>query len=181
MEQKNQILINIDDIKPNKEQPRKHFDKDSLVELSESIKQYGILSPILVQRKKDWYEIIAGERRYRAAKLAKLDTIPVVLLEENRQKLLEISIIENIQREDLNPIEIAQSYKKLMFEFHLTQEQIAKRIGVSRPAVTNVLRLLKLDKRVQQFIIDEKLSEGHGRLLLEIKEDDDYQYEYAKK
>lgn len=163
-----EMLVKISKVEPNRSQPRKQFDEDALLELSESIKQYGVLQPLLVSDKKDFYEIIAGERRWRAAKIAGLKEIPVIVKEFNKQEIVEISLIENIQREDLNPIEEAMAYKRLMEEFHLKQDEIAERVSKSRTAVTNSMRLLKLDERVQQMLIDEMISAGHARALLGI-------------
>ena len=163
-------VLKITEIAPNKEQPRKKFDEDALIELSESIKQFGLLQPILVQKQKDYYEIVAGERRWRAAKIAGLKEVPVIIKEFTPVELAEISLIENIQREDLNPIEEAQAYKRLLEEFHLKQDEIAERVSKSRTAVTNVMRLLKLDERVQQMLIDDKLSAGHARALLAVED-----------
>ena len=163
-------VLKITEIAPNKAQPRKKFDEDALIELSESIKQFGLLQPILVQKQKDYYEIVAGERRWRAAKIAGLKEVPVIIKEFTPVELAEISLIENIQREDLNPIEEAQAYKRLLEEFHLKQDEIAERVSKSRTAVTNVMRLLKLDERVQQMLIDDKLSAGHARALLAVED-----------
>lgn len=174
------FMININKAEPNREQPRKRFDEDSLLELAESIKQYGILQPLIVQRKNGYYEIVAGERRWRAAKLAGLKEIPVVIRELNDQQIMEISLIENIQREDLNPIEEAQAYKRLLTEFHLKQDELAERISKSRSAITNSMRLLKLCSKVQQMIIDEQLTMGHVRPLITI-EDPEEQYAIAQK
>ena len=148
-------MVKISLVEPNREQPRKHFDEDGLLELAESIKQYGILQPLLVQEKNGYYEIIAGERRWRAAKLEGLKEVPVIIRKLTDQQIVEISLIENIQREDLNPIEEAQAYRRLMEEFHLKQDEIAERVSKSRTAVTNSMRLLKLSKQVQQMVIDE--------------------------
>lgn len=164
------LLVKLSSVEPNLNQPRKQFDEDALLELSESIKQYGILQPILVTAKKDYYEIIAGERRWRAAKLAGLKEVPVIVKEFNEQELVEISLIENIQREDLNPVEEAMAYKRLIDEFHLKQDEIADRVGKSRTAVTNSMRLLKLDEKVQQMLIDEMITAGHARAILAIPE-----------
>lgn len=171
-------LVKLSQIEPNREQPRKHFDEDSLLELAESIKQYGILQPLLVQKKKDYYEIIAGERRWRAAKLAGLKEVPVIIRDLTEQQIVEISLIENIQRENLNPIEEAQAFRKLMEEFHLKQDEIAERVSKSRTAVTNSMRLLKLSKQVQQMVIDEMISTGHARCLISI-EDQELQHQLA--
>lgn len=178
MQKEQTNLLKISMIEPNREQPRKQFDEDALLELAESIKQFGILQPIIVQKKDSYYEIIAGERRWRAAKLAGLKEVPVILKEFSNQEAVEISLIENIQRENLNPIEEATAYKRLMNEFHLKQDVIAERVSKSRTAVTNFIRLLKLDDRVQQMVIDEMLSTGHARTLLAI-EDRDEQYRIA--
>ena len=167
-------------IEPNREQPRKKFDEDALQELSESIKQYGILQPLLVSDKKDYYEIVAGERRWRAAKMAGLKEVPVVVKEFSTQEIVEISLIENIQREDLNPVEEARAYKRLIDEFHLKQDEIAERVSKSRTAVTNSMRLLKLDSRVQQMMVDEMISAGHARAILAIS-DPEQQYNAAMK
>ena len=169
---KTEMLVKISKVEPNRTQPRKQFDEDALVELSESIKQFGILQPLLVSDKGDYYEIIAGERRWRAAKLAGLKEVPVIIKEFNDQQVEEISLIENIQREDLNPIEEAMAYKRLINEFKLKQDSIAERVSKSRTAVTNSLRLLKLDERVQQMLIDEMISAGHARAILAISDKD---------
>ena len=169
---KTEMLVKISKVEPNRTQPRKQFDEDALVELSESIKQFGILQPLLVSDKGDYYEIIAGERRWRAAKLAGLKEVPVIIKEFNDQQVVEISLIENIQREDLNPIEEAMAYKRLINEFKLKQDSIAERVSKSRTAVTNSLRLLKLDERVQQMLIDEMISAGHARAILAIPDKD---------
>ena len=169
---KTEMLVKISKVEPNRTQPRKQFDEDALVELSESIKQFGILQPLMVSDKGDYYEIIAGERRWRAAKLAGLKEVPVIIKEFNDQQVVEISLIENIQREDLNPIEEAMAYKRLINEFKLKQDSIAERVSKSRTAVTNSLRLLKLDERVQQMLIDEMISAGHARAILAIPDKD---------
>ena len=137
------VLMNINKVEPNREQPRKKFDEDALLELSESIKQFGVLQPLLVTKKDDYYEIIAGERRWRAAKLAGVKEVPVIVGKYTEQEIMEISLIENIQREDLNPIEEAQAYKRLLTEFNLKQDEVAERVSKSRTAVTNAMRLLK--------------------------------------
>ena len=173
-------MMKISMIEPNREQPRKKFDEDALQELSESIKQYGILQPLLVSDKKDYYEIVAGESRWRAAKMAGLKEVPVVVKEFSTQEIVEISLIENIQREDLNPVEEAMAYKRLIDEFHLKQDEIAERVSKSRTAVTNSMRLLKLDSRVQQMIVDEMISAGHARAILAIS-DPEQQYNAAMK
>lgn len=165
---KTAMIVKISSVEPNVNQPRKQFDEDALLELSESIKQYGVLQPLLVSDKKDYYEIIAGERRWRAAKLAGLKEIPVIVKEFSEQELVEISLIENIQREDLNPVEEAMAYKRLIDEFQLKQDEIAERVGKSRTAVTNAMRLLKLSDKVQQMLIDEMITAGHARAILAI-------------
>lgn len=177
---KDAIMIDIQKVEPNREQPRKNFDEDSLLELSDSIRQFGILQPLLVQDKNDYYEIIAGERRWRAAKLADLKEVPVIVKKLTDQEIVEISLIENIQREDLNPIEEAIAYKRLLDEFHLKQDEVAERVSKSRTAVTNSMRLLKLTDQVQQMVIDDLLTTGHARALLGI-EDKDKQYALAQK
>ena len=166
------MMVKISKVEPNREQPRKKFDEDSLLELSESIKQYGVLQPLLVSDKKDYYEIIAGERRWRAAKLAGIKEMPMMIREFSNQETVEISLIENIQREDLNPVEEAMAYKRLIDEFHLKQDEIAERVSKSRTAVTNSLRLLKLDPRVQNMVIEEMITAGHARAILGISDPD---------
>lgn len=173
-------VIDINKVEPNREQPRKVFNEDALQELSESIKQYGIIQPLLVQKKDDYYEIIAGERRWRAAKKAGLEEVPVIIRDLSEQEVVEISLIENIQREDLNPIEEALAYKRLLEEFDMKQDEVAEKVSKSRTAVTNSLRLLKLDERVQQMLVDEMISSGHARALLSI-DDPDKQYEFAQR
>lgn len=163
-----ETIVKITLIEPNREQPRKNFDEDALQELAESIKQFGLLQPILVQDRKNHFEIIAGERRWRAAKLAGLKEVPVIIRNYSAQEIVEISLIENIQREDLNPIEEAQAYKRLLTEFNLKQDEVAERVSKSRAAVTNSIRLLKLSDEVQQMVIDEMITTGHARALLAI-------------
>ncbi len=180
VEKPSEVKLKINQIEPNREQPRKKFDEQALEELADSIRQFGILQPLIVQEKEKYYEIIAGERRWRAAKLVGLKEIPVVIRKMSEQEMVEISLIENIQRENLNPIEEAAAYKRLLEEFHLTQEEIAERVAKSRTAVTNSMRLLKLDERVQQMVVDEMLSTGHARALLAI-EDPDLQFQTANK
>lgn len=175
-----EVFLKVNEVEPNRDQPRKEFDEDALLELADSIKQYGVLQPLIVQKKAGYYEIIAGERRWRAAKLAGVKEIPVIIKEYTEQEIVEISLIENIQREDLNPIEEAMAYKRLMEEFHLKQDAIAERVSKSRTAVTNSMRLLKLDDRVQQMLIDEMISTGHARALLAL-ESKDAQVEAAVK
>lgn len=173
-------IVKITKIEPNREQPRKNFDEDALQELADSIKQFGLLQPILVQDRKTHYEIIAGERRWRAAKLAGLKEVPVIIRDYTEREIVEISLIENIQREDLNPIEEALAYKRLLTEFNLKQDEIAERVSKSRTAVTNSMRLLKLCDEVQQMIIDDMISSGHARALISI-EDPEEQYNIAQK
>lgn len=175
-----ETIVRITQVEPNREQPRKNFDEDALQELADSIKQFGLLQPILVQDRKTYYEIIAGERRWRAAKLAGLKEVPVIIRDYTEQEIVEISLIENIQREDLNPIEEAQAYKRLLTEFNLKQDEVAERVSKSRTAVTNSMRLLKLCDEVQQMIIDDMLSTGHARALISI-EDPEQQYTIAQK
>lgn len=173
------LYVKISGVEPNREQPRKYFDEDALLELADSIRQFGILQPLLVKKKEDYYEIIAGERRWRAAKLAGIKEVPVIIKEFTDQEVVEISLIENIQRENLNPIEEAQAYRRLMEEFHMKQDEIAERVAKSRTAVTNSIRLLKLDARVQKMVVDEMLSTGHARAILSI-EDPEQQYTAAQ-
>ena len=175
-----EFFVKISKVEPNREQPRKSFDEDALQELADSIKQFGILQPLIVKKKDDYYEIVAGERRWRAAKIAGLKQVPVILKEFNEQEIVEISLIENIQRENLNPIEEAVAFKRLMEDFSLKQDEIAERVSKSRTAVTNSMRLLKLDKRVQQMVVDEMISTGHARALLSL-ENDELQYTVAQK
>ena len=165
-------IVKLTKVEPSREQPRKQFDADALQELAESIKQFGVLQPLLVQKKEDYYEIIAGERRWRASKLAGLKEVPVIVKEFTEQEAVEISLIENIQREDLNPIEEAMAYKRLMEEFHLKQDAIAERVSKSRTAVTNSMRLLKLDDSVQQMLIDVMISTGLARAFLALESKD---------
>lgn len=175
-----ETIVKITKVEPNREQPRKFFDEDALQELADSIKQFGLLQPILVQNRGDYYEIIAGERRWRAAKLAGLKEVPVIIRDYSEQEIVEISLIENIQRENLNPIEEALAYKKLLTEFNLKQDEVAERVSKSRTAVTNSMRLLKLCDTVQQMIIDDMLSTGHARALIPI-EDEEQQIQLAQK
>ena len=173
------IIMDINKVEPNRNQPRKKFDEDALLELSESIKQFGVLQPLLVTEKEDYYEIIAGERRWRAAKLAGMKQVPVIIKKLSEQEIMEISLIENIQRENLNPIEEALAYKRLINEFNLKQDEVAERVSKSRTAVTNAMRLLKLNDKVQQMVIDEMLTTGHARALLAI-DDQEKQYTAAQ-
>ena len=177
---KDAVMVDIQKVEPNREQPRKNFDEDALLELSDSIKQFGILQPLLVQDKNDYYEIIAGERRWRAAKMAKIKEVPVIIKKLTDQEIVEISLIENIQREDLNPIEEAIAYKRLLEEFNLKQDEVAERVSKSRTAVTNSMRLLKLTNEVQQMVIDDMLTTGHARALISIT-DPEKQYSIAQK
>lgn len=174
------VMMKVNEIEPNREQPRKKFEEDSLIELADSIRQFGVLEPLLIQKKKDYYEIISGERRWRAAKLAGVKEVPVMIKNLTEQEVVEIALIENIQREDLNPIDEAMAYKRLLNEFNLKQDEVAERVSKSRTAVTNSMRLLKLDERVQEMLIDEKISAGHGRALLAL-EDREEQYTLAQR
>ena len=167
-------------IEPNSGQPRKDFNSELIQELADSIKKYGVLQPLLVQKKDEHYEIIAGERRWRAAKEAGLKEVPVVIREYTKQQSMEIALIENVQREDLNPIEEAMAYQQLMQEFELTQEEIAERVSKSRVTITNSMRLLKLDKRVQEMLIQGLITGGHARALLAL-EDGEQQYQISLK
>ena len=180
IEKKDAIVVDIQKVEPNRSQPRKNFDEDSLLELADSIQQFGVLQPLIVQDKKSYYEIIAGERRWRAAKMAKLKEIPVLIKNYSDQEIVEISLIENIQREDLNPIEEAIAFKRLLDEFHLKQDEVAERVSKSRTAVTNSMRLLKLTDKVQQMVIDDMLTTGHARALIVI-DDPERQYLAAQK
>lgn len=173
-------LIKISLIEPNKSQPRKNFNEDSLQELADSIKQFGIIQPLVVQKKEKYYEIIAGERRWRAARIAGLKEVPVIIKDYSEQEVVEIALIENIQREDLNPIEEAQAYKRLLEEYNLKQDEVAERVSKSRTAVTNSMRLLKLSDKVQEMLIDEMITSGHARAILGI-EDEGMQYEIAER
>lgn len=175
---KEEVKIKINEIEPNTNQPRRNFGEDALLELADSIRQFGIIQPIVVQKRNDFYEIIAGERRWRAAKLAGLKEVPVIIKDYNDQQIVEISLIENIQRENLNPIEEAMAYKRLLKEFSLKQDEVAERVSKSRTAVTNSMRLLKLSEKVQQMVVDEMISTGHARALLSI-EDKEQQYSIA--
>ena len=175
-----QIMVKIKEVEPNPNQPRREFDQDALMELADSIKQFGIIQPLIVQKKNDYYEIIAGERRWRAAKIAGLKEVPVIVKEYTEQEIVEISLIENIQRENLNPIEEAKAFKRLLEEFQLKQDEVAERVSKSRTAVTNSMRLLKLGEKVQQMVIDDMISTGHARALLAI-EDEEQQYVIANR
>lgn len=173
-------MMKINMVEPNRDQPRKNFEEDALLELSDSIKQFGILQPLLVRKRKDYYEIIAGERRWRAAKMAGIKEVPVIIKDYTEQEIVEIGLIENIQRENLNPIEEAMAFKRLLEEFNLKQDEVAERVSKSRTAVTNSMRLLKLDEKVQQMIVDDMISTGHARALLAI-DDKTQQYDLANK
>jgi len=175
-----EYMMKLSAIEPNQGQPRKDFNEESIAELADSIKKYGVLQPLLVQKNGEHYKIVAGERRWRAAKEAGLKEVPVVIKEYTKQQAMEIALIENVQREDLNPIEEAQAYQQLMQEFELTQEEIAERVSRSRTAITNCMRLLKLDKRVQEMLIQGQLSSGHARALLAM-ENQDAQYQIGLK
>ena len=177
-ESKSVSMLRISDIEPNKTQPRKMFNEDRLNELAESIKQHGIVEPLIVVKKNDYYEIVAGERRFRAAMIAGLTEVPVVIKDYSTEQIVEIALIENIQREDLNPIEEAKAYKQLIDEFSLKQDEVADKVSKSRTAITNALRLLKLDERVQNMVIEECISSGHARTLLAI-ENKEEQYDIA--
>ncbi|MGB8451089.1 MAG: ParB/RepB/Spo0J family partition protein [Anaerocolumna sp.] len=175
-----ETLININDIEPNKGQPRKNFDEDAIQELADSIKQYGIIQPLILQKKDKYYVIIAGERRWRAAKLTGLKKIPAIIKDYTPQEIMEIALVENLQREDLNPIEEAIAFQNLIKEFNLKQDEVAERVSKSRVAVTNSMRLLKLVSKVQQMLIDGMISSGHARTLLGIEEPE-LQYQIAMK
>ncbi len=179
-EKKEPEVLSLNQIEPNKNQPRKAFEEESLKELADSIKQFGVIQPLVVAKKDDYYEIIAGERRWRAAKMAGLKEVPVIIKEYKEEELVEVALIENIQREDLNPIEEAIAYKRLMEEFNLKQEEVAKRVSKSRSAVTNSMRLLKLPEEIQGMVIDGAISMGHARALLSVN-DQEVQMEVAKK
>jgi len=174
------VEISINEIEPNSDQPRKKFDEEKLQQLADSIKEHGIVQPVIVKKDGDVYKLIAGERRWRAARIAGLKTVPAITREFSEREIMEISLIENIQREDLNAIEEAFAYKRLIEEFNMTQEEVADRVGKSRSAVANLLRLLNLDDRVKGYVVDGVLSEGHGRAMIAIAKGD-IQYEVAKK
>ena len=175
---KEEIMIKIDEIEPNRSQPRKSFNEDSLEELADSIKQFGVIQPLVLQKCEDYYAIIAGERRWRAARMAGLKEVPAIIKEYSPQEVVEIALIENIQREDLNPIEEAMAFQRLIEEFGLKQDECAEKVSKSRTAITNSLRLLKLDDRVKQMVIDDMISSGHARALLAIS-DKNIQYTLA--
>lgn len=180
VEKKVETLVKITEIEPNRKQPRKDFNEDALMELADSIKQHGVLQPLLVQKRDGYYEIIAGERRWRASKLAGIKEVPVVIKDFSEQEIVEVALIENIQREDLNPIEEALAYKRLLQEFNLKQDEVAEKVSKSRVAITNSMRLLKLADEVQQMVIDEMITSGHARALVSI-EDSEKQIELANK
>lgn len=175
-----ETVLKLTQIEPNKGQPRKKFNEDSLQELADSIKQYGVIQPLVVQKRDKYYEIIAGERRWRAARIAGLKEVPVIIKDYSEQETVEIALIENIQREDLNPIEEAQAYKRLLEEYNLKQDEVAERVSKSRTAVTNSMRLLKLSDKVQEMLIDEMITSGHARAILAIS-DENLQYEIAER
>ena len=174
------LEIDINKIEPNRNQPRRYFDEESLLELAESLKNYGVIQPIVVKKVEDYYELIAGERRFRAAKIAGLTKLPAIIKDLDKMAAFEVALVENLQRKDLNPIEEAESFHKLQTEFQLSQEEIAKKVGKSRSAVTNSMRLLNLDSRVINFVRENKLSGGHARTLLPIT-DGEIQFELAEK
>lgn len=173
------LELELDMIEPNRKQPRKYFDEAALEELAASLKTYGMIQPIVVKKNGDYYEIIAGERRWRAAKIAGLVKVPVVIKKWEEGEAFEAALVENLQREDLNPMEEAESYQRLQEEFGLSQEKIAEKVGKSRSAVTNSLRLLQLDPRVRNFVVENKLTGGHARTLLPVT-DGDEQFELAE-
>lgn len=175
-----QVMVDINTVEPNRDQPRKQFDEDTLQELADSIKVHGVIQPLIVQKRDDYLEIVAGERRWRAAKIAGLREIPVLVRDYSDREIMELSLIENIQRQDLNPIEEASAFRRLIEEYSLTQDQVAERVSKSRVSITNALRLLKLDPRVQDMLVNEMLSTGHARALLAL-EDGEVQYQTAQK
>ncbi len=175
-----ETIVKINEVEPNKNQPRRTFDEDALLELAESIKQHGVIQPLIVKKRDKYYEIIAGERRWRAAKMAGLKEVPIVIKDLSDQEIMEVALIENIQREDLNPIEEAQAYQRLIKEYNYKQDELAERVSKSRVAVTNSMRLLKLDERVQKMVVDDMISAGHARALLAIT-DNEKQYTIAMK
>ena len=174
------VEVDINKVEPNKLQPRKNFDEDKLQDLAENIKLHGIINPLIVQDRGKYYEIIGGERRWRAARIAGFKKVPVIIMKLSEQEFVEISLIDNIQREQLNPIEEALAFARLIDEFNLKQDEVAERVSKSRTTITNALRLLKLDKRVQDMIVDDKLTTGHARAMLAIT-DPDKQYEFAER
>lgn len=174
------VMMNISKVEPNRTQPRKNFNEDALQELAESIKEHGIIEPLIVQKRDKYYEIIAGERRWRAANIAGLKEVPIIIKDLTELEIVEIALIENIQREDLNPIEEAMAYKRLIDEFNLKQDEVAERVSKSRTNITNTMRLLKLCPEVQQMLIDEMISAGHARALIGV-EDSAIQYSLAQR
>lgn len=170
VEKKAETMVKLVDIEPNKDQPRSNFNEDALLELADSIKQFGVIQPLVVQKKDKYYKIIAGERRWRAAKIAGVKEVPVIIKDYSDEEVMEIALIENIQREDLNPIEEAQAYRRLLQEYNLKQDEIAEKVSKSRTAITNSMRLLKLADDVQQMVIDEMITSGHARALLAIED-----------
>ena len=166
----NVLSININQVEPDREQPRKTFNEDELNELADSIKAHGIFQPLLVQKKDDYYEIVAGERRWRAAKIAGLKEVPCIVREFSEQEKVTIQLIENIQREDLNPIDEALAYKRLIDEFNMKQDEVAENVGKNRTTITNSMRLLNLADEVQEMLVDEKLTPGHARALLSVSD-----------
>ena len=179
-EKKSETVVKISKVEPNKSQPRKNFNEDTLQELADSIRQFGVIQPLIVQKRDDYYEIIAGERRWRAAKLAGLKEVPVIIKDYSDEEMMEIALIENIQREDLNPIEEALAYKKLISDYQLKQDELAEKISKSRVTITNSMRLLKLPEKVQNMVIDEMITSGHARTLLGLN-DEKLQLELAEK
>jgi len=173
------LMLKISEVEPNRDQPRKQFDKDSLDELASSIRQYGIIQPIIVAKRDDYYEIIAGERRWRAAKLAGLKEIPAIIKDYSEKEIAEISLIENIQRQNLNPVEEARAFRSLIEEYDLTQEELSDRVSKSRTYIANTMRLLKLNEKVQEMLADGQISAGHARALLAL-EDTQAQLEAAQ-
>ena len=174
------MMVPINQIEPNRNQPRKQFDEDAIEELADSIKQFGVIQPLIVKKRDNYYEIIAGERRWRASKKAGIKKVPVIVKDYDEKEILKISLIENLQREDLNPIEEALAYQQLKSEYGLKQDEIATSISKSRTAITNTMRLLKLDERVQKMVMDNLITSGHGRTLIPI-EDKEVQYQTAVK
>lgn len=179
LEGQKELFVKVTEIEPNPDQPRKYFDEAQLNELAESIRQYGVLQPLLVQKKRDHYEIVAGERRWRAARIAEVEKIPVIVREFSAQEAMEIALIENLQREDLDPIEEAKAYERLMLEFRMTQGEIAKRVSKSRTVITNSVRLLYLNPEVQKMVSEKRITSGHARAILSLQ-DQDQQLELAK-
>ncbi len=179
-EGENVVEIDINKIEPNRSQPRKHFDEEALEALAESIKEHGVIQPVILNKKDEFYELIAGERRWRASKIAGMKKIPAVIKNYDEKTTFEIALIENLQREDLNAIEEANGYKKLSDEFSLSQEEIAKKVGKSRSAVANAMRLLSLEQKVRELVVGGKISAGHARALLPV-EDESIQFELAEK